>query len=84
MNGADGTAIDKPAGIYQFVDKSGAALALPQQADATIEIIGPGHDPYTKIAGFDMNPDRPSPTLRTPKRESRNMSKTGSELENGV
>jgi len=58
LNGADGMAIDEPAGIYQFTDKSGAALPLPQQADAAIDLVVPAPAPYNKIAGFDLNPDK--------------------------
>jgi hypothetical protein len=57
LNGPDGKAIDEPAGIYQFTDKSGTALPLPRQTDATIELVVPATAPYTKISGFDMNPD---------------------------
>jgi hypothetical protein len=58
LNGADGKAIDEPAGIYQFADKSGNVMPLPQQADATIDLVVPAAEPYTKIAGFDMNADK--------------------------
>ena len=58
LNGADGTAIDEPAGIYQFVDKSGNALPLPRQTDTDIDLVVPAAPPYAKIAGFDMNPDK--------------------------
>lgn len=57
LNGADGRAIDEPAGIYKFVDKSGDALPLPIQTDASIDLVVPATAPYTKIAGFDMNQD---------------------------
>jgi hypothetical protein len=58
LNGPDGKAIDESAGIYQFSDKAGTALPLPQQTDATIDLVVPATEPYTKIAGFDMNPDK--------------------------
>ena len=58
LNGPDGKAIDEPAGIYQFVDRAGSALPLPRQADATIDLVMPASDPYIKIAGFEMNPDK--------------------------
>ena len=58
LNGADGTAADKPAGIYQFTDKYGSALPLPHQADAGIALVVPAAAPYTKIAGFDLSPDQ--------------------------
>jgi hypothetical protein len=57
LNGADATAIDKEPGIYQFVDKSGTVLPLPRQADATIRLMVPANPAYTKIAGFDLNPE---------------------------
>jgi hypothetical protein len=57
LNGVDGTAIDKPAGIYQFTDKSGRPLPLPTGADASIDLVVPAWASYTKIAGFDMNTD---------------------------
>lgn len=58
LNGADGKAIDEPAGIYQFADNSGNVLPLPRQADATIDLVVPAVEPFTKIAGFDMNADK--------------------------
>jgi len=57
LNGADGTAIDEPAGIYQFTDTSGKTLPAPRQTDAAINLVVPASAPFTKIAGFDMNPD---------------------------
>jgi hypothetical protein len=56
LNGPDATAIDKQAGIYEFADKSGGVLPIPRQADAVIRLVVPASAPYTKIAGFDMNP----------------------------
>jgi hypothetical protein len=58
LNGADGNAIDEPAGIYRFTDKAGNALPLPRQADAVIDLVVPATEPFTKIAGFDLSPDR--------------------------
>ena len=58
LNGPDGKALDEPAGIYQFVDKAGNALLLPRQADAAIDLVMPATGPYSKIAGFDLNPDK--------------------------
>ena len=57
LNGADAMAIDKEPGIYHFVDKSGTALPLPRQADAFIRLVIPASPAYTKIAGFDLNPE---------------------------
>ena len=58
LNGPDGTVMSKPAGIYQFVDKSGGATPLPQQTDAALDLVMPATDAYIKISGFDMNPDK--------------------------
>jgi len=58
LNGPDGKAIDEGAGIYQFTDKAGSALPLPKQADATIDLVVPAANPYTKNVGFDMNADK--------------------------
>ncbi len=55
INGADGTAIDKPAGIYDFVDASGGPLPFPRSANARTNLVVPAEAPYTKNAGFDMN-----------------------------
>jgi hypothetical protein len=57
LNGADGTAIDEPAGIYRFTDNSGNVLALPRQPDAVIDLVLPATEPYSKIAGFDLSAD---------------------------
>ena len=58
LNGPDGKMIDEPAGIYQFADQAGNALPLPRQADATIDLVMPAAEPYAKIAGFDLNPEK--------------------------
>ncbi len=58
LNGPDGTVIDQPAGIYQFVDKTGASVALPQTPDVALKLVVPAAANYTKIAGFDISPDR--------------------------
>jgi hypothetical protein len=58
LNGPDGKAIDEPAGIYRFTDNSGNALPLPRQTDAVIDLVVPAAEPFTKIAGFDLNPDQ--------------------------
>jgi hypothetical protein len=57
LNGPDATSDDKSAGIYRFVDKTGNALPVPRQADASIELTVPASAPYTRIAGFDISPD---------------------------
>ena len=58
LNGADGIAVDEAPGIYQFTDKAGKRLALPRQADATIDLMLPATAPYTKNVAFDMNPSQ--------------------------
>jgi hypothetical protein len=58
LNGPDGIAMDTSAGIYQFADKAGNPLPLPQQADAKIQLVVPADGAYTKIAGFDLNPEQ--------------------------
>lgn len=58
LNGPDATAIDNQPGIYQFTNKAGNAVPLPQQADVKINLVVPAAGVYTKIAGFDMNPDQ--------------------------
>ena len=57
LNGPDAIAVDKSAGIYRFVDKSGDAAPLPRPA-ADIDLVVPASAPYTKNVGFDMNPDK--------------------------
>lgn len=56
LNGADATAMDGRAGIYQFTDASGNPTPLPQAADARVKLVVPASDDYTKISGFDLNP----------------------------
>lgn len=58
LNGPDGTAMDSSAGIYQFTDAAGALLPLPQQASAKIKLVVPAASAYTKISGFDLNPEQ--------------------------
>ncbi len=58
LNGPEARAFDKPAGVYRFVDKSGNASPLPRQSDVSIDLVVPATAPYTKIAGFDMNPEQ--------------------------
>jgi hypothetical protein len=58
LNGADATAMDRLAGIYRFVDKSGDTLPSPRQADVAIDLVVPATAPYMRNVGFDMNPDK--------------------------
>jgi hypothetical protein len=57
LNNADATASDLPAGVFSFVNKAGVPVALPQAAETTLEPVVRAQEPYTKIAGFDMNPE---------------------------
>lgn len=56
LNGADGTAADMSPGIYSFQDDSGKPSPLPRSADSRLKLEVKASEPYTKIAGFDMNP----------------------------
>jgi len=56
INGADGTAADMPAGIYSFEEGSGNPSPLPRSAQSKLKLEVKASEPYTKIAGFDMNP----------------------------
>ena len=58
LNGPDATAIDSSPGIYQFVDKGGNSVPLPQHTDANIRLLVPASSAYGKISGFDLNPDQ--------------------------
>ena len=57
LNNADATASDLPAGIFSFADKNGVPAALPQSETTTLQPVVRSQAPYTKIAGFDMNPE---------------------------
>jgi hypothetical protein len=57
LNNADATAGDIPAGIYSFKDGSGPT-ALPRSPYSQLQLEVEAKAPYTKIAGFDMNPER--------------------------
>lgn len=56
LNGPDGTAVDIPAGIYSFQESSGNPSPLPRSAGSKLKLELAASAPYTKIAGFDMNP----------------------------
>ena len=58
LNEADATAMDNKPGIYQFVDDAGNPLALPRQGSAKVNLLVPAASAYTKISGFDMNPEK--------------------------
>jgi len=56
LNEADGIAGELPAGIFSFADASGDPVPLPHSPDTTLAGVVPAEPPYTRIAGFDMNP----------------------------
>src|SRR5271167_4857981 len=56
LNNADATASDLPAGIFSFADKDGAPTPLPESPSTTLQPVVRVEAPYTKIAGFDINP----------------------------
>jgi hypothetical protein len=56
LNGPDGIAGDLEAGIFTFNDGEGNPTPLPQSAKSTLALAVAAKDPYTKIAGFDINP----------------------------
>jgi hypothetical protein len=58
LNGPDADAADLPAGIFAFTDSTGQPTALPRSEDTRLKIVVPVKDPYNKIAGFDLNPER--------------------------
>jgi hypothetical protein len=55
LDGADATYLDKQPGIFSFQD-DGSAAPLPQTKNATLSLVVPAQKPFTKIAGFDINP----------------------------
>ena len=57
LNNADATASDLPAGIFSFVNQAGVPVALPHASDTTLQPVVRAQEPYTKIAGFDLNPE---------------------------
>ena len=58
LNQADATAGDSSAGIFSVADSSGNAAGLARSADSTLKLEVKAKEPYTKIAGFDMNAAR--------------------------
>jgi hypothetical protein len=55
LDGADATYLDTHPGIFSFQDDGGPA-PLPQTKNAMLSLVVPAKKPFTKIAGFDMNP----------------------------
>lgn len=58
LNHPDATASDTSPGIFSFQSASGNPLGLPRSADSELRLEVKAKEPYTKIAGFDMNPER--------------------------
>ncbi|MGO8764237.1 MAG: hypothetical protein ACLQSR_03765 [Limisphaerales bacterium] len=56
LNGPDGVASDLEAGIFSFADADGNPAPLPQSPKSSLVLAVAAKDPYTKTAGFDMNP----------------------------
>jgi hypothetical protein len=56
INGADGNACDQPAGIFSFEDEDGHPTPLPRAADVSLKSVVKLQAPYTRNAGFDINP----------------------------
>lgn len=56
LNGPDGYVSGVPAGIFSFADADGNPAPLPRAAGSTLKLVVAAKKPYTKIAGFDMNP----------------------------
>jgi hypothetical protein len=57
LNGPDGTEASLPAGIFSFASQGGKPEPLPMDSEAGLQLVLAAKEPYTKIAGFDMNPD---------------------------
>jgi hypothetical protein len=55
LNGPDGIAEDTSAGIFSFLNAHGISIPLPRSGDSKLELVVECKEPYTKIAGFDMN-----------------------------
>ncbi len=56
LNRADGVAIDKPAGIYHFVDASGVSTPLPHDALVSLDVVVPAQPTCKGTVGFDLDP----------------------------
>ena len=55
LNGADSIVAGQPPGIYSFTEDDEDA-PLPRSPDSALKLVVPAKEPYTKIAGFDLNP----------------------------
>jgi hypothetical protein len=56
LNGPDGVFLGVPSGIFSFVDEEGNATPLPQAVKTKLSEVVQSDSTYSKIAGFDMNP----------------------------
>jgi len=57
LNGPDGVFLGVPSGIFSFVDEDGSATPLPQDPKTKLSLAVQSDPSYSKIAGFDMNPE---------------------------
>jgi hypothetical protein len=57
LNGPDGVFLGVPSGIFSFVDGSGDPAALPESPKTKLSLVVQAEKEYSKIAGFDMNPE---------------------------
>jgi hypothetical protein len=57
LNGPDGVFLGVPSGIFSFVDGNGDAAPLPDSPKTKLSIVVQADKDYSKIAGFDMNPE---------------------------
>ncbi len=56
LNGPDGVFLGVPSGIFSFMDEDGDATPLPQSPKTKLSLVMQADAAYSKIAGFDMNP----------------------------
>ena len=56
LNGPDGVFMGVPSGIFSFVDAGGDPAPLPQEPKTKLSVVVQADPAYSKIAGFDMNP----------------------------
>ncbi len=56
LNDEDAAAANLNAGIYSFQDTDGNPAPLPKAPTSSLALVVAATSPYTKIAGFDMNP----------------------------
>jgi hypothetical protein len=57
LNGPDGVFLGVPSGIFSFVDGSGDSEPLPESPKTKLTLVMEADKDYSKIAGFDMNPE---------------------------